>query len=200
MKNYLLFIVLLLNVKIYSQQKGDSIQVKGIMAVEVCRQSEFNPCFNFSPTGKTKNPMLYKIGKDGNPDFTVAYAIPFPTSDILEFDNADKLYDAVFDQHPITDSLDVCLSKKQVKRIRRFLKKEVNDVEKNYRKEKRGTVKYTFDGCITYYLYQVDLICIYHDVLPVNRVNEDGEKLVFEEDAKVYYIKKVNAITPVNSD
>lgn len=37
MKNYLLFIVLLLSVKMYSQQKGDSIQVKGIMAVEVCR-------------------------------------------------------------------------------------------------------------------------------------------------------------------
>lgn len=200
MKYFLLLIAILFNSKVYSQQQGDSIRVKGVVAIEVCRQSEFSPCFNFSPTGKTKNPMLYKIGKDGNPDFAIAYAIPFPTSDILEFDNVDKLYDAVFDQNPITDSLDVCLSKKQVKRIRRFLKKEVNDVEKNYRKEKRGTVKYTFDGCITYYLYHVDLICVYHGVLPLNRVNKDGKELVLEEEAKVYYIKKVNAIESVLND
>lgn len=200
MKYYLLLIAILFNSEVYSQQQGDSIRVKGVVAIQVCRQSEFNPCFNFSPTGKTKNPMLYKIDKDGNPDFATAYAIPFPTSDILEFDNVDKLYDAVFDQNSVTDSLDICLSKKQVKRIRRFLKKHKEKVVKNLSKEAKETVKYTFDGCITYYLYNVDLICVYHGVLPVNRVNKDGKELVLEEEAKVYYIKRVNAIEPVLND
>lgn len=172
----------------YGFSQNDSLVIEDIFAIEVCRQNEFNSCSNFSPSTLTRTPQLYKITKDGKINYDVIYLIPSPTIEVDNMEQVSLLYSAVFDQEPPTDSIDVLLPKRQVKRINNFLTKE--------RKKIDYPIQYQFDGRITYNLYRIKFKCVYGGKKSTTIVSHFDKKLLIEKEVNAYFITDVYSVEP----
>jgi len=187
------FIYLFTNT-LFSQSQEKEVKVirfKKILALELCNENEFNVCSNFSPTGITKSPELVSFDKVQNTvEYDTIYRLPTIELSLKLGDNIDnlELTEKIENPRVKTDTLKYNLTKKQVRKVKKHIKKA--------RKSLNHDVNYSTDGKIKYLLYNIDFECVYEGKGKTYVIDKNGCDLITEKEVEIYYLTKIISIEP----
>ncbi|QKX05220.1 hypothetical protein HN014_09915 [Aquimarina sp. TRL1] len=191
--NLILLLLLYLFPSIFfsqTKEKTDKVlRINKTLALELCDKKEFNLCFNFSPLKTSKNPEFVSFSNE-EINYDVVYKIPPVYLKIIDIDFSEekKIFDLMLNPSIETDTLKYGLTKKQIRKVKKHIKKTKKTINHN--------VSYSFDGNLKYLLYDVDFECVYGGVGKTYIIDKDGHELRKEIEAEIYYLTKIISIKP----